>query len=79
MKRSKPEGKYTVTGPFEQDHPVPNVGAGISCAQTFCTRHRKQAESLTYYVRSLTGDLLAMVTLNEEGVIETRAHSGLVL
>jgi len=70
MKRSKPEGRYTVTGPFEPDHPVPNVGAGISCAQTFCTRHRKQASDLTYYVRSLTGEAKAMVTLSD-GVIFT--------
>jgi hypothetical protein len=78
MKRSAPSGAYTVSGPFEKDHPVPNVGAGISCAQTFCTRHRKRADVLTYYVRSLTGDLLAMVTL-EDGVIETRAHSASTL
>ena len=78
MKRSKPSGSFTVSGPYEQDHPVPNVGAGISCAQTFCTRHRKRADELTYYVRSLTGDLLAMVELRD-GVIETRAHSALQL
>ena len=76
--RNKPDGAFTVSGPYEPDHPVPNVGAGISCAQTFCTRHRKQADELTYYVRSLTGDLLAMVELRD-GVIETRAHSALQL
>ena len=73
-RKRKPEGAYTVTGPFEQDHPVPNVGAGISCAQTFCTRHRKQSGELTYYVRSLTGERRAMVTLSH-GVIYTASMS----
>ena len=70
MRRSKPSGSFTVSGPFEQDHPVPNVGAGISCAQTFASRNRKKASYLTYYVRSLTGEALAMVTLSD-GVIYT--------
>jgi hypothetical protein len=77
-KHKKPSGSFTVSGPFEKDHPVPNVGAGISCAQTFCTRHRKEADELTYYVRSLTGDLLAMIELRD-GAIETRAHGAFLL
>jgi hypothetical protein len=70
MAKHKPSGAFTVTGPYEKDHPVPNVGAGISCAQTFCSRNRKRADDLTYYVRSLTGEALAMVTLSD-GVIFT--------
>jgi hypothetical protein len=71
MKRSRRSyGAFTVSGPFEQEHPVPNIGAGISCAQTFASRHRKQASELTYYVRSLTGEAKAMVTLSD-GVIFT--------
>ena len=71
MKRSSPSGRFAVTGPYEAEHAVPSVGAGISCAQTFCTRHRKQAEELTYYVRDLTGLLFAMVTKRTDGVIAT--------
>lgn len=70
MKRSVPSGKYTITGPFEPDHPAPTVGAGIVGAQTFCTRHRRKAEDLTYYVRTLTGEVVAKVW-TENGVTLT--------
>lgn len=79
MRSSKPSGAFTVSGPFEADHPVPNVGAGISCAQTFASRHRDKEGELTYYVRDLSGlSLLATVTREEDGSITTRAHSVLL-
>jgi hypothetical protein len=74
MARRKLDGRYTVSGPFEQDHPVPSVGAGVSVAQTFASRNRKKASELTYYVRTLTGDARAMVTLSD-GVIHTASVS----
>jgi hypothetical protein len=74
MKRSKPNGVFTVSGPYEQDHPVPNVGAGISVAQTFASKHRKDAETLTYRVTHLDGTLLAVVKLLD-GVVYTTAHT----
>jgi hypothetical protein len=74
MKRSKPSGVFTVSGPFEQPYPVPNVGAGISLAQNFASKHRTQAETLTYRVTHLDGTLLAVVKLLD-GVIYTTAHT----
>lgn len=72
-KRRRPVGSFTVTGPFEADHPVPNVGAGISCAQTFATRNRSKADEITYYVRDVRGDAHARITL-QDGVILTTTH-----
>lgn len=75
MKRSKrPSGVFTVSGPYEQPHAVPNVGAGISVAQSFASKHRKRAASLVYRVTHLDGTLLAVVKLLD-GVIYTTAHS----
>ena len=74
MARRKPSGSFTVSGPFEEGHPVPSVGAGISVAQTFASRHRKDASELTYYVRTIMGDARAMVTLSH-GVIYTASVS----
>jgi len=70
-KRRTAEGRYVVSGPYEEDHPAPNIGAGMSCAQTFATRHRDVRDELTYYVRDVTGLLFAMVTKREDGVILT--------
>ena len=75
MKRSKPSGSYTVTGPYEDDHPVPNIGAGVSCAQTFASRHRKHGDPLTYYVRSLTGEAKAMVVLSDGTIYTAQMES----
>jgi hypothetical protein len=74
MAKRRLAGRFTVTGPFEEDHPVPSVGAGISCAQTFCSRNRKRADVLTYYVRTLTGEAKAMVMLSD-GTIYTASVS----
>lgn len=73
MKRSKkPTGAYTVTGPYEKDHAVPTVGAGISVAQTLASRYRRSEGVLTWYVRDLLRNTTyATVTKTEGGVIET--------
>lgn len=73
MKRSRLSGIYTVTGPYEEPHPVPSVGAGISVAQSFASKHRKLGDA-TWYVRKIDNTLLALVTL-QDGVIHTTAHS----
>lgn len=75
-RRHSQEGRFTVSGPFEEDHPAPSVGAGISCAQTFASRHHKVNDELTYYVRDLTGRLFAMVTKRLDGVIVTTPTEG---
>lgn len=75
MRSRRPTGRYTVTGPHEEDHPVPSVGAGISVAQTLATRQRARDDVLSYYVRDFDGTTLAMVTKEEDGSITTRAHS----
>jgi hypothetical protein len=78
MSSSKPSGRYTVTGPHEEDHPVPNLGAGLSCAQTFASRHRKLAagDELTYYIRDLASDeVLARVTKELDGSVTTLVTS----
>jgi len=74
-RRSKPTGRYMVTGPHEADHPVPSVGAGISLAQNMATRQRARDDVLSYYVRDFDGTTLAMVTKEGDGSITTRAHS----
>ena len=64
--------RFTVSGPFEPDKPVPSVGAGCSCAQTFATRHRKEPGEVSYYVRDELGNGRAIVTKTAGGAIETR-------
>lgn len=75
MRRSAPSGRYTVTGPHEDEKAVPSVGAGISLAQTFASRQRAREGVLSYYVRDFDGATLARVTKEEDGTITTRAHS----
>lgn len=72
-KRKRAEGRYTVSGYGHEDHPAPNVGAGISCAQDFARVDRNVSEERTYYVRDLGGILYAMVTKREDGVVLTTA------
>lgn len=69
--RSTGRERFVVTGPGEEDHPVPSVGAGLSCAQTFATRQRKRPDEVTFYVRDALGILCAMITKREDGVIAT--------
>ena len=72
MLRRKAEGRYTVTGPFVEDYPVPTVGAGISAAQNFATRHRRAEGELNYYVRDVVGrTLYCTITKQEDGTITT--------
>lgn len=68
-------GRFVVTGPHEDDHPVENVGMGCATAQGFASKHRKQhaGEELTYYVRDLAGLCFAQITKRDNGVIETTA------
>jgi hypothetical protein len=63
---------FMVSGPLEEDHPVPNVGAGISCAQTFANHRRREAGEFSYYVRDELGAGRAIVTKTAGGMIETR-------
>lgn len=70
---SKMEGRFTVSGPYEDERSASSVGAGISLAQTLATRHRKITEELTYYVRELGGALRATVTKTADGVVLTRS------
>ena len=70
--RRKQEGRYTVTGPHEEDHAVPTIGAGISCAQSFASKHRRAEGEITYYVRDLVGGVLyATITKGADGSITT--------
>jgi hypothetical protein len=71
--RRKPDGRYTVSGPLEEDKPVPNVGAGISVAQMFaCRRLELDGEEFSYYVRDLLGTAHARVTKRgDERAVET--------
>lgn len=72
MRRRKQEGSYIVTGPQEPEKRYLSVGAGISCAQTYATRRRKEAGSFTYYVRDVLGTTTyATVTKEEDGTINT--------
>lgn len=72
MRRSKPSGRYTVTGPDSGDRAAESVGVGISFAQTLATRHRRSQGVLTWYVRDLLqGVTYAIVTKQEDGVITT--------
>lgn len=71
MRRKTTEGSYTVTGPYENDHPVVSVGAGMSCGLTFASRHRSVDGELTYYVRDIAGSPYARITKREDGVITT--------
>jgi hypothetical protein len=71
MSRKRAEGRYTVSGPLEDDHAVPNVGAGVSCAQTFANHRRHDEGEFTYYVRGLLGECFAWVTKRKNGVIDT--------
>lgn len=68
-------GRFTVTGPFEEEQSVPNVGAGLSLAQNLATKHRNDAATLTYYVRAFDGTMLAKIEKTEAGEILTYAHS----
>lgn len=71
-RRRKAEGRFTVSGPDEDGHATPSVGAGISCAQTFAARHMNDEGEWTYYVRDLLGAAYARVTKPDgERVVET--------
>jgi hypothetical protein len=63
---------FTVSGPLEEDHPVPALGPGISCAQTFASRRRRDEGEFSYYVRDEAGAGRAIVTKTAGGIIETR-------
>lgn len=69
---STASSRYVVSGPYEEDHPVQNIGMGMSCAQGWATKHRAKQPELTYYVRSLVGGIAhAQITKTEDGVIHT--------
>lgn len=72
-RKRSPEGKFTVSGPLVDEHPVPTLGAGMSAAETFANRHRFEEEESTYYVRDLVGTAHARVTkeAGSRGVITT--------
>lgn len=61
-------GKYTVSGPGE-DGSAASLGAAISLACTFATRHRKEMGELTYYVRDVAGQGFGGVTKHPDGII----------
>jgi hypothetical protein len=63
------EGKFTISGPLEDDHPAPSLGAAMSGALTFANRHRREEGEFTYYVRDLVGTAYARATKHENGVI----------
>ena len=72
-RRSETTGAYIVTGPQEQEKHTPTLGAGLSVAQTYANRRRKEAGSFTYYVRDALGTTTyATVTKNEDGTITTQ-------
>lgn len=72
MRRQRQEGAYIVTGPQEPERRAINVGMGVSIAQTYANRRRKEAGSFTYYVRDVLGTTTyATVTKAEDGTIET--------
>jgi hypothetical protein len=75
MARRRAGGAYTVSGPLEDDHAAPNVGAGVSCAQTFANRRRHDEGEFTYYVRGLLGESFAQVTKHVDGVITTEVFA----
>lgn len=68
-RKRSPEGKFTVSGPLVDEHPVPTIGAGQSAALTFANRHRKEEGEFTYYVRDLLGDAHWRATKHESGKI----------
>lgn len=69
MARRSPEGSFTVSGPYEDEHAVPSPRAGLCVGETFCTRNRHVEGELTYYVRDLAGGLVGVVTKHEGGTI----------
>jgi hypothetical protein len=67
-----------VTGPYEDEKVVPDVGMGMSVAQTFCQRHRDKVgpdEELTYYVREAAGDGVLALIVHKNGETLTYGHS----
>lgn len=64
--------RFTVSGPGVEGHPAPCLGAGVSGAQTFAGRHRRDQGEVSFYVRDAAGVAAAVVTKTEGGVIETR-------
>lgn len=73
MRRRKTAGAYIVTGPHEKEKQAPTIGAGLSIAQTYANRRRKEQGSFTYYVRDALGvTTYATVTKEEDGTIQTR-------
>jgi hypothetical protein len=75
MARRRAEGRFTVSGPLEDDHAAPTFGAGVSCAQTLANRRRHDEGEFTYYVRGLLGELFAQVTKRADGVITTEVFA----
>lgn len=71
--RRRQEGSYIVTGPQERERRAVSVGMGVSIAQTYATRRRKEVGSFTYYVRDVFGTTTyATVTKEADGTIQTR-------
>lgn len=64
--------RFTVSGPGEQDHGAPSLGAGISVAQTFACRHRRDVGDVSFYVREAGDVARAVVTKTEAGPIVTQ-------
>lgn len=73
MRRRHEEGSYIVVGPGEKEKRVLNLGIGISVAQTWATKRRREEGTYTYQVRDLFGTTTyATVTKEEDGTILTR-------
>lgn len=68
-RKRSPEGKFTISGPLEEDHPAPTIGAAMSGALTLANRRRRDDGEFTYYVRDLAGRAYARATKHENGVI----------
>lgn len=72
-RRKTQTGAFIVTGPHEPEKHAPTLGAGLSLAQNYANRRRKDAGSFTYYVRDVIGTTIyATVTKEEDGSITTR-------
>ena len=72
MRRHKQEGAYIVTGPQEPERRAVNIGHGVSIAQTYANRRRKEQGAFTYYVRDVLGTTTyAQVTKRDDGTIIT--------
>lgn len=65
-------GSLVVSGPFEEERSVPEIGVGLSVAQGWACKHRDESEDeITYYVRDFLGVTLATITKDEDGAVLT--------